>query len=285
LTGGASPALVAAKYGERADFALGLDISGRVLILDASGTVAPRQGPALSLDEPVTLDRLLARLEHLARYDRVRKLTRLEGSSPLRGRLRAELFRVPPGAFPGDPFCRRVCDGPVVCGEHLHVVVHNASELALNLAVLDLQPDWGIAQVHPPREVADFELLDAGGESVAVLATHLPDGVRSGRDLLLVFAADEPLDLSSLELEPLEAEAPSSSAGGVEPTATRSLGASGGGLATQTPARTRSVRPSTSSTGAWAVLAVELEVVAEAPHRALGAAREPASRTFPGRHS
>jgi hypothetical protein len=285
LTGDASPFLVAVKDGDRTDFSIGLDASCRARVLNAVGSVVPRQGPALSLDEPAAIDRLVVLLEHLARYEQVRKLTRLEASSPLRGRLRAELFRVPPGAFPGDRFCRRGCDGPVACGEHLHLVVHNGSELALNLAVLDLQPDWGIAQVHPPREVADFELLDAGGESVAALAAHLPEGILSGRDILLVFAADEPLDLSSLELEPLEPDEPASAAGLVELTATRSLGASGGALATPAPASTRSVRPSTPGIGAWTVLAVELEVVAEAPHRALAAVRAPASRTFPGRPS
>ena len=278
---GRSSVLLQASEGEMADLLIGFDASGLARVLDASGDTIARQGSPLSLDEPEMLVRLVQRLEHFARYDRVRKLARLEASSPLRGQLRAELFQVPPGAFPGDPSFRRECDGPVLSGSHLHLVVQNHGELAVNLAVIDLQPDWGIVQVHPSREVADFELLDAGGESVASLCAHLPGGILSARDLLLVLVADGPLDFTSLELEPLVGE--DSFEGSVGPSVnTRRFGDSCARLAQVTKTATRSMRPSNTSCGAWGVVAVEVGVVAAPSPPTFGTRKEPAPRTLAG---
>jgi hypothetical protein len=196
--------LEAVADGEDADFCIGIEGGASLVVQDGRGTTLPLQGGGIAAGDPEAADRLLHRLEHLGRFSEARGLTRVAGSSPLRDRLHAELFRVPAGALPGDPTIRRGLTGPAEPDEHLHLVLTNTSRSDLSVAVLDLQPDWGINRVHPGAGQGDWDLLERESELVVLLLADLPPGLEAGRDLLLVFAATGALDVSPLELPPLD---------------------------------------------------------------------------------
>ena len=73
----------------------------------------------------------------------------------------------------------------------------------MNVAVLDLQPAWGIAQAYPPD--SDFEELDPGGEPLVIpLKASLPEGYASGVDTLKVLATVKPTSFRQLTLPRLD---------------------------------------------------------------------------------
>lgn len=76
------------------------------------------------------------------------------------------------------------------------VVLHikNRSPQVLNVTVLNLQPGWGIAQVHPYNQ--DYDTLDPDAEAK----------VRLVAGLLEVFATVGPASYKWLELPPLDTQ-------------------------------------------------------------------------------
>ena len=77
----------------------------------------------------------------------------------------------------------------------------------MNVAVLDLQPAWGIAQAYPPD--SDFEELDPGGEPLVIpLKASLPEGYASGVDTLKVLATVKPTSFRQLTLPRLDQPIP-----------------------------------------------------------------------------
>ena len=77
----------------------------------------------------------------------------------------------------------------------------------MNVAVLDLQPAWGIAQAYP-RD-SDFEELDPGGEPLVIpLKASLPEGYASGVDTLKVLATVKPTSFRPLTLPRLDQPIP-----------------------------------------------------------------------------
>jgi hypothetical protein len=69
--------------------------------------------------------------------------------------------------------------------------------------VLNLQPDWGFAQVFPARGAA-FEVLDSGGHLTLALKAHLPPGYQTAIDVVKVFATIETTDFRWLTLRSLD---------------------------------------------------------------------------------
>lgn len=188
-----------------AGFQVGIAGRGVLRILDPSGEPVPHLGDPISVSDPGSMERILERLDHLARFKERERLHNPSTSSPLAGKLRADLYRLgsiddwegPEGRHPL-PDGARVADGTLLC-----LLVRNDSRRELNFAVLDLQPDWGVTRVHPgPREGA-YSLLEPGTEQAVFLRAGLPDWIREGRDRLKVLAATGPLDVDSLELPAL----------------------------------------------------------------------------------
>ncbi|MFP3939288.1 MAG: caspase family protein [Thermoanaerobaculia bacterium] len=188
-----------------AAFQVGIAGRGVLRILDPSGEPVPHLGDPIAVSDPGSVERILERLDHLARFKERERLNNPSTSSPLAGKLRADLYRLgsiddwegPVGRRPlPDGAC--VADGTLLC-----LLVRNDSTRELNFAVLDLQPDWGVSRVHPgPREGA-YSLLEAGTEQAVFLRAGLPDWIREGRDRLKVLAATGPLDVDCLELPAL----------------------------------------------------------------------------------
>jgi len=73
----------------------------------------------------------------------------------------------------------------------------------LNVTVLDLQPDWGIAQIYPSG-ASLFEPLDPGREVLLPLRAGLPASYVEGRDTIKVFATLGTTNFRWLELPPLD---------------------------------------------------------------------------------
>ena len=88
-------------------------------------------------------------------------------------------------------------------GQWVCLRITNQSSQSVNVAVLDLQPAWGIAQAYPPD--SDYEELDPGGEPLVIpLKASLPQGYASGVDTLKVLATVKPTSFRQLTLPRLD---------------------------------------------------------------------------------
>lgn len=162
-------------------------------------------GAALVLRPPIKVDAagaaeaLAGRLVHLTKYRNVQAIANDDDLSPLAGMLivewagrQADYAR---GEKPAPQPFSDAGNTPVArAGEHAWLRIRNAlpkapgdaSKNTLNIAALDLSPDWAIAQFYPRRSA--FEPLNAGEERLLPLKTSLPPGCRSGVDVIKVFA-------------------------------------------------------------------------------------------------
>ncbi|MCI0457830.1 MAG: caspase family protein [Gemmataceae bacterium] len=181
-----------APNGEAADFLVTVTADGHCYeICDPAGTPIPNLLPPLSVEAPDAARSLVERLVHLAKYRAVEELANNDEHSPLRGKLLVELLGMQDDFEPGDlpaplPFAVIDPEPTLRVGEWAVLRVRNDSEQVLNVAILDLQPGWGIGQVYPGRGA--FEALDPHRELVLPLHGDLPAGLAEGLDMLKVFA-------------------------------------------------------------------------------------------------
>jgi predicted phosphodiesterase len=206
---------------EPSDFQVAVNAHGEYEIWDANGRDIPNLRPALRVDAPGSPQALVKRLTHLTKYRNVRQIENTDPTSPLVGKITVELgilenhsddstFRPMPSTRPlaaGEP------DGEN--GERFALRVTNLSGRPLNLAILDLEPDWCIEQVYPdPSSGKDSELLESGkpliikGYEKGLRAT-LPAGYQEGTDVLKVFVTDESTSFQWLTLPALDEPPPS----------------------------------------------------------------------------
>ncbi len=89
--------------------------------------------------------------------------------------------------------------GEFTVGEEFEVTVENKTDKDLFLSVLDLSTDGSISIVFPDAPGAR-EILAKRGTWTRKLRTTLPDGRDEVKDILKVYVATEPVDLSSLAL-------------------------------------------------------------------------------------
>lgn len=167
-----------------------LEGDGDLLFLEGARSSGAEIGPE-GMVEVVEVERLA----QLARCKEREGLENPGTSSPLAGKLRADLYRLDSlDDWAGAEGSRPIPDGGAVAeGTLLCLLVRNDSPSELNFAVLDRQPDGGVTRVHPgPREGSYF-VLDPGAEHAVFLRAGLPDWIREGRDLLKVVATTGPL--------------------------------------------------------------------------------------------
>jgi hypothetical protein len=209
LATGRFPALTLAESAETAaDLLVSIDAKGRFQVADRQGPL-PNLGPPLQAGGRQAEDELLRRLVHLAQYFDVLRLEN-QAAGPLRGRLKIEVVGVRPASPFGGPGQLRLLSDrdprqPIElrCGDRLEIRIVNLGTVELNVAVLDLQPDWGIAQIFPTRKNGDFWTLDPKEEKVVNIRTSLPPGCEESRDVFKAFATVGPPNLRWLELPPL----------------------------------------------------------------------------------
>lgn len=188
-----------------ADFTLILD-RGRVRLGDGA-LGEPLEGvPAVPLEDPAATRRLAAILIHLTRYRRVLELGQPRPAAWLEDGLRLVLETG--GGEPAGLLGTRVEEAPrrgrelagegtkaprgsngllrLGVGEPVHLWIENLTPRSLHVAVLDLQPDRGIVQVHPRG--APYVVVEARSAERVALRTYLPPGMEAGRDVLKAVA-------------------------------------------------------------------------------------------------
>lgn len=202
--------------GEEADLQVAINAHGEYEIWDADGKAVPNLRPVLKGADKNAAAVVLRRLIHLTKYRNVRLIDNTDPNSTLARKLIIELgTRKPPengedgiGTF-GEAFGLR--SRPLSVGEVVFLRIKNLSNKAVNVTVLDLQPDWGISQVYPSvnpetGESKDYELLEPGDENALMipLGTDLPQGYQQGTDVIKAIASVEGTSFRWLELPPLD---------------------------------------------------------------------------------
>lgn len=200
---------------EPADFQVAINEHGEYEIWDPDGKVVPNLRPHIKVTDVNSAHNAFRRLVHLTKYRNIRLIDNTDPGSTLARKLVVELgSRQPPeegdglGTF-GEPFGIR--SRPISVDEVVFLRVKNISKKAVNVTVLDLQPDWGISQVYPTvdedsGEAKDYELLEPGEENALLipLKGYLPEGYQEGTDIIKVIAAVDGTSFRWLELPALD---------------------------------------------------------------------------------
>jgi hypothetical protein len=194
---------------EPADYQVAINADGAYEIWDSAGQPVANLRPALRIDDSDTATRVVQRLVHLTKYHNIQQLDNLDPLSPLARKLVVELAGVQPEYDPADPPAPQPFDAPgntatLKVGEWAFVRIKNASLQVLNVAVLDLQPDWGITQVYPSSQDTLFWPFDPGQEQLIPLRADLPSGYTEGTDIIKVFATVGAANFRWLELPALD---------------------------------------------------------------------------------
>jgi len=198
--------LVADESHGSPDIRIGLDPSGTLCLMTPDQKPLPNL-PSIDAGGERAVTALIAQLEHLAKYRNVEELENHSTSSPLRDRLEVNIYRLPPGFDDSDSprtFERNMTllepDELLTTGTWICLAVTNHWEDTLNLAVLDLQPAWSIAQVIPASAGLEAFTLRAGMRELFPLQASLPKGIDEGEDLLKVMVTARPTSFRCLQL-------------------------------------------------------------------------------------
>jgi hypothetical protein len=179
------------------------------VICDAAGNEIPNLRPPVKISNNNATGAVIDRLNHLVKYTNVRELDNNDSISKISEKLVVDLVSRPPDFKPGLPVRPQPLTslGSVINtadGDWAFLRIRNNYEPhVLNITVLDLQSDWGIAQIYPAR-AGNYETLDPGRELILPLQVTLPKGYESGTDIVKVFATIEPTSFRSLELPSLD---------------------------------------------------------------------------------
>lgn len=209
--------LATAKEEEEGEisYVVALNDKGEYEIGDRTGNPYPNLRPPLKAGTPDAAQQVVKRLVHLAKYHAIAELDNFDRNSPLMGKLEVEWLGKLSDYDPADPVPKKSqlepLDDPtnatIAAGEWIFLRVRNNSQQDLNIAVLDLESDWSVEQVHP-TSAAKFITLSPGQKEDIPFRLSLLEGYKEGTDVAKVFAAvGEPnfrwLELPSLD-EPLE---------------------------------------------------------------------------------
>ncbi len=201
-----------------AHFLVALNEGHEIEIQDALGVPVPNLGSPLLAESPAAASAVVARLAHLARYRFVRNLSNADSKKPS---IEVELL----GIQDGYDKSKRPDPQPGTGGLNLEMAVGqwtflrmvNRSPQILNVAVLDLQPDWGITQIFPGAKDENLRPLDPDEVFDLPLRGQLPLGITQGTDVLKVFATLGATDFRWLELPALfQEQAPTGAQRGME---------------------------------------------------------------------
>ncbi|HZF09109.1 MAG TPA: caspase family protein [Thermoanaerobaculia bacterium] len=196
------------EEGTAAAFQVALNDRREIEIQNSTGTAVPYLRPALSVQSPDAAATTVARLVHLAKYRAVRELENRKAPPDLAGQLVIELLGIQDEYDTSKrPDPRPGTGGKKVemrVGQWTFLRISNRSSRDLNIAVLDLQPDWGITQIYPGDSEDSLITLDPEESFDLPLKAQLPQGIDEGTDMLKVFATLAAADFRFLELPPLD---------------------------------------------------------------------------------
>jgi hypothetical protein len=196
-----------AAEGETVDYQVAVNEEGEYEIWDRAGEPVPNLRPALQVGDVGAADGAVRRLVHLTKYNNLLLLDNHDRTSPLVRALQVEVLRAQPDFTPGEPPDPQAFDDPghtplTKVGDWLLVRIRNQASQDINVAAIDMSPDWGITQVHPTW--TEYISLDPGAEEIFPLRAGLPGGYEEGTDVLKVFATLEPANFRWLELPELD---------------------------------------------------------------------------------
>ncbi len=241
---------------EECDYQVAIDHNGQYVICDPAGNEFPNLRPPLHANDENVRVALVQRLEHLARYASVRELNNNDPLSLVSRKLIVDVLGWQKNYAIEEEPRPKPFKGPYVVkhGEWVFLRVRNEYPEVLNITVLDLQPDWGIAQMYPKR-AGEFETIESRRELVLPIQFTLPPDYESGIDIIKVFATVEPTSFRWLELPSLD-----------QPESTNRRGVSAKEIEEflsaidQIDSGTRQGSVPTRSSALWAARQVEIEV-------------------------
>ena len=167
------------------DFLVTITPAGNYELQDADGRPIPYLRPALPITMAGAAEKLVGRLIHLAKYRNVLRLENQSALSSIVGKLHVELRRKQEDE--DAQWRSEAGTSPLLePGEKVDLIIHNASQMRLQIAVLDLAHDWSIQQLYPQKNTLALEPQQT--EKIPLQAT-LAQPYREGTDTLKVFAA------------------------------------------------------------------------------------------------
>src|SRR6185369_6054794 len=188
-----SGALRLAGVGEAADFQIAVDERGEYRVADGGGNPLLNLGPPLSMTAVGAESDLLRRLINLAKFFDLVRNDNDDKGSPLRGKLRLTVLGIESrrrGGVPMQPFAGGTPGQPIELrtDESLVLEIENGSSQALNVVVIDLQPDWGVEQIFPKKRDGEFWTLDPKEKQTIRMHGYLPEGLEERSDIIKIFA-------------------------------------------------------------------------------------------------
>jgi hypothetical protein len=193
------------------DFIATIDQDEYFRICDSSGAEIPNISPCLRVAEAGAPQRVVQRLEHLAKYRSVLELENFDPLSPLLRKFSVELLGVQSDYKSGvrmnpRPVTEVRGKASVSVDEWIFLRARNhyteQDATTLNITVLDLRPDWSIQQVFPSR-AGLFDTLEAAQELSVPLCAALPHGYNEGVDVIKIISTTKPVDFHFFELPSL----------------------------------------------------------------------------------
>ncbi len=184
--------------GEEGDYQVAVGREGEYEI--CIGMPLTNLRPSLMIDDPDAPEKVVKRLVHLAKYQATAELD--NPNSPLAKYLEVELLDQNKQPFP-DPNNIVLASG-TVC-----LRITNNYSRSLNIAILDLEPTWGIFQVDIEEIDAPFyELASGETKDLDELEFEAPEGegYEQGKEILKVFAVKGLANFKWLTLPPLDEE-------------------------------------------------------------------------------
>lgn len=234
-------------------------------IWDRKGTAIPNLRPVIKPTEPDAAERIAKRLVHLAKY---RNVQMLDNPDPaMAQKLRVELVGASTNGESGHaPIFR---SGDTVTLKVNNTLQPNPRDLndptrILNVAVLDLQSDWGITQIFPSG-AGSSDIVQPGKFIELQFQTYLPEGYSESTDIVKVFATQKTtafhwLELSALDQPPIPRAAKRSAI--TDPLEQLIAALTGEEAPSKEEVATRAIKlvSSSSQDRPWAVAQVELRV-------------------------
>jgi Caspase domain len=209
---------------QKPDYQLAINEKGEYEILDPSGLPIVNIRPPIKIDDQAgdAVERVVKRLVHLVNYNNIQQLDNVDStsSSLSSNKLVIELFGLPENYDPTkrptrDQLLQLETKGNVKIvkkGQKLALRIENKlpkvpgrqEQSVIKVAILDLDPTWGIQQVYPNPAESDYNTLDPESDDIIPFQASLPTGYNTGKDILKAFGVFEPTNFRWLELPPLD---------------------------------------------------------------------------------
>lgn len=199
---------------ELIDYFISLNHQEAYEICDSTGTPCRNINPPVYLGSHRAGETMIRRLIHLAKYRAVQEL--YNSGSPLIEKVQvrwlgklddyAEGVDPPPNQLKKFQRLDDPLNPTIQEGEWIFLEIINFYSSPLKVAILNLESDWSIRQIHPQPDKEMFVEVSPGVEHREVIAfwLSLPDGYEEGTDIIKVFATLGEAELRGLALPALD---------------------------------------------------------------------------------